>query len=49
MIDMELVERSLREAWLESRTKPCAVKINTKGHQRRPCRVARSMRRVRRG
>lgn len=33
------------------RTKPlrpdrrCTVKINTKGHQRKPCRVARSMRR----
>lgn len=26
--------------------KRCAVKINTKGHQRKPFRVARSMRRV---
>lgn len=24
----------------------CTVQINTKGHQRKPCRVARSMRRV---
>lgn len=34
--------KSERSKW---RMRPCTVKINTKGHQRRPCRVARSMRR----
>lgn len=34
--------KSERSKW---HMRPCTVKINTKGHQRRPCRVARSMRR----
>lgn len=32
-----------RSKW---RMRPCTVGINTKGHHRRPCAVARSMRRV---
>lgn len=34
--------KSERSKW---HMRPCTVKINTKGHQCRPCRVARSMRR----
>lgn len=35
--------KSERSKW---HMRTCTVKINTKGHQRRPCAVARSMRRV---
>lgn len=44
--EAENARKRERSKW---RMRHCTVKINTKGHQRRPCRVARSMRRVRRG